>query len=62
MAPGFVATEMTEDVHTADVVTRIPLGRFGTVVEVVGVISFPLSGDAAYMTGQGLSVNGGIYR
>ncbi|MBN1576624.1 MAG: 3-oxoacyl-ACP reductase FabG [Chitinispirillaceae bacterium] len=61
VAPGFITTDMTEDVHTADVVKRIPLGRFGTAEEVASVVSFLLSDDASYLTGQVLAVNGGIY-
>ncbi|MBN1308050.1 MAG: 3-oxoacyl-ACP reductase FabG [Chitinispirillaceae bacterium] len=61
VAPGFIATDMTGDMNAADVVKRIPLGRFGTAEEVAGVVSFLLSNDAAYITGQVLSVNGGIY-
>ena len=69
VAPGYVATAMTrataermgvdfDDFHKA-AVERIPLGRGGTPEDIAGVISFLVSEDASYVSGQVLYVNGG---
>lgn len=60
VAPGFIATEMTEDMQTDERAGRIPLGRFGSAAEVASAVSFLVSDDASYITGQVLAVNGGI--
>jgi len=64
LAPGYIATPMTErlseEVKKA-FLENIPLKRFGTPGEVARVVLFLLSEDAAYMTGQVLGVNGGLY-
>ncbi|NEQ96279.1 MAG: 3-oxoacyl-[acyl-carrier-protein] reductase [Cyanothece sp. SIO2G6] len=61
IAPGFIATDMTEDVATDEIIKHIPLGRLGTVDEVAGLIRF-LAADpaAAYITGQTINVDGGM--
>jgi 3-oxoacyl-[acyl-carrier protein] reductase len=62
VAPGLVATEMVENVpNIEELKKRIPLGRFAKPEEVAGVISFLCSQDASYMTGQTVSVNGGLF-
>lgn len=63
VAPGFVATDLTADVvEKAKEVAegRISLGRFGTPEEIAGVVAFLASDEAAYMTGQVISVDGGL--
>jgi 3-oxoacyl-[acyl-carrier protein] reductase len=64
VAPGFIDTDMTanlpEKVKTA-MLTAIPLGRMGTPEEVAGVVAFLASDAAAYLTGQVLHVNGGMF-
>jgi len=61
VAPGFIQTQMTENLDTAALLTQIPLKSLGTVDQVAGVVRF-LAGDpaAAYMTGQVLTVDGGM--
>jgi 3-oxoacyl-[acyl-carrier protein] reductase len=61
IAPGFIETDMTADVPKEKVVSKIPLGRFGTVREVADVAVFLCSNAATYITGQVISVNGGVY-
>lgn len=64
VAPGFIETDMTaglpdttKDVYRA----QIPLGRFGTAAEVAAVVAFLASDAAAYITGQVIHVNGGMW-
>ncbi len=61
VAPGFIATDMTEKVKADDILPFIPLGRLGTPEEVAGMVRF-LATDAAaaYITGQVFNVDGGM--
>lgn len=61
VAPGFIATDMTHDLKSDDILKFIPLGRYGTADEVAGLVRF-LAADpaAAYITGQTLNVDGGM--
>jgi 3-oxoacyl-[acyl-carrier protein] reductase len=64
VAPGFIETEMTATLPTKlqeEFLRAIPLGRFGTCEEVAESIAFLASPASAYITGQVLGVNGGIY-
>lgn len=64
VAPGFIATEMT-DILTEDqkkgILSEIPLGRIADPKEVAKAVIFLLSDDSSYITGHTLSVNGGLY-
>jgi 3-oxoacyl-[acyl-carrier protein] reductase len=60
VAPGLIDTEMTEDVHMEEAMKMIPMQRVGTVDEVAGVVNFLMSEEAAYITRQVISVNGGM--
>ncbi|HNW82260.1 MAG TPA: 3-oxoacyl-ACP reductase FabG [bacterium] len=61
VAPGFIHTEMIEGIDEKEFRKLIPLGRFGKAEEVAGVVSFLVSDAATYITGEVISVNGGLY-
>jgi len=61
IAPGFIATDMTKELNEAELKKLIPLGRFGKPEEVAALASFLVSDEAAYITGQVISINGGLY-
>ena len=61
IAPGFIATDMTKELDEAELKKLIPLGRFGKPEEVAALTSFLASDDAAYITGQVIAINGGLY-
>ncbi|MEJ2913472.1 3-oxoacyl-ACP reductase FabG [Pseudoalteromonas sp. C12FD-1] len=60
VAPGLIETAMTDDLPVDDMMKMIPLKRMGTVNEVAGTVAFLMSDDAAYITRQVISVNGGM--
>ena len=60
VAPGLIETDMTGEVPLADALKLIPARRVGKPEEVAALVSFLLSGDAAYITRQVISVNGGL--
>lgn len=61
VAPGFIATDMTADLKSDEILKFIPLGRYGQPEEIAGMIRF-LAADpaAAYVTGQVMNVDGGM--
>ena len=63
VAPGFIVTDMTNELP-ADIKTKvtanIPLGRFGQVEEIAAAVAFLAGPDAGYITGQTLTVDGGM--
>ena len=61
IAPGFIATDMTKDLDEAQLKQLIPAGRFGKPEEVAAVAAFLAGEEAAYITGQVIQVNGGLY-
>jgi 3-oxoacyl-[acyl-carrier protein] reductase len=61
VAPGFIRTDMTKDLDENSLKGMIPLNRFGTPEEVAEVVSFLASEKSSYITGEVISVNGGLY-
>jgi 3-oxoacyl-[acyl-carrier protein] reductase len=63
IAPGFIATDMTEKLSDAAreaILNNIPLQRVGTPQDIAAVVAFLASDDASYITGQVISVDGGL--
>ena len=61
VAPGFIRTDMTDGLNEAELVKDIPARRFGTPEEVAALVGFLVSPEAGYITGEVISVNGGLY-
>lgn len=64
VAPGFIKTDMTDkldDKTKQDIISQIPLQRFGNVDDVANCVLFLASDESSYITGQVISVNGGLY-
>ena len=64
VAPGFIPTDMTKDIpeeYLEQMKKHIPLARFGTPEEVAAAVGFLASESASYITGEVISVNGGLY-
>lgn len=61
VAPGFIKTDMTSDLNENELKAMIPVKRFGTPEEVANTVGFLASEGASYITGEVISVNGGLY-
>jgi 3-oxoacyl-[acyl-carrier protein] reductase len=61
IAPGFIKTDMTEELNEKELVNMIPMKRFGNVEEVADLVEFLASPRSSYITGQVVSINGGLY-
>lgn len=61
VAPGFIQTDMTENMDEKSLKKLIPANRFGTPEEVAHTVAFLASPEAGYITSQVISVNGGLY-
>ena len=61
IAPGFIETEMTENLRTDDLLKMIPLGKLGSADQSASLVNFLVSSDASeYITGQTISIDGGM--
>lgn len=61
VAPGFIKTDMTEGLDEGELKKTIPANRFGTPEEVADLVAFLVSPKAGYITGNVVSINGGLY-
>ena len=61
VAPGFIASDMTKDRNEGELNKLVPMNRFGKPDEVAALVAFLASDDAAYITGEVVSINGGLY-
>jgi 3-oxoacyl-[acyl-carrier protein] reductase len=60
VAPGFIESDMVAHLPKEELLQRIPMRRLGTPEEVSGLVAYLFSASAAYITGQVISVNGGL--
>lgn len=60
IAPGVIETDMIEGIFADEAKKMIPMGNFGKAEDIAGTVSFLMSDDAAYLTRQVISVNGGM--
>jgi 3-oxoacyl-[acyl-carrier protein] reductase len=60
VAPGLIATDMTDDLPLEDALKLVPMNRVGQADEVAAAVSFLMSDEASYITRQVIGVNGGI--
>jgi len=60
VAPGVIETEMTENIYQEEAMKLIPMRRFGKAEEIAATVNFLMSDEAAYITRQVISVNGGM--
>lgn len=61
VAPGFIKSDMTKDLDEDSLKKLVPVGRFGEADEVAALVAFLASKDSSYITGETISINGGLY-
>ncbi|MDR1338896.1 MAG: 3-oxoacyl-ACP reductase FabG [Prevotellaceae bacterium] len=61
VAPGFIRTDMTKDIQEKELAKTVPVQRFGEAEEVAALVAFLASDKSSYITGEVISVNGGLY-
>lgn len=61
VAPGFIKSDMTKDLDEENLKKMVPLGRFGEAEEVAALVGFLASNESSYITGETISINGGLY-
>ncbi len=60
VAPGFIKSDMTKDLDEESLKKTVPVGRFGEAEEVAALVAFLASDESAYITGETISINGGL--
>ena len=60
VAPGFIETDMTENLHNSPLLSAVPLKRMGTPEEVASLIAFLAKDESAYITGEVIRIDGGL--
>ncbi|XZF13272.1 3-oxoacyl-ACP reductase FabG [Chitinophagaceae bacterium MMS25-I14] len=61
IAPGFIKTDMTEELNEKELAKMIPMQRFGTAEEVADLVGFLAGKQSSYISGQVISINGALY-
>jgi 3-oxoacyl-[acyl-carrier protein] reductase len=61
VAPGFIKTDMTENISEKEMKALIPVNRFGEPEEVAHLVGFLVSPESSYITGEVISINGGMH-
>lgn len=61
VAPGFIETDMTKDLPQDELKQLVPMKRFGKPEEVASLVGFLCSDEASYITGEVISINGGLF-
>lgn len=61
IAPGFIETDMTKDLDRESLEKMVPMKRFGRPEEVANLVGFLISDASSYITGEVISINGGLY-
>lgn len=61
VAPGFIKSDMTKELNEEELRKTVPAGRFGEPEEVASLVAFLASKESSYITGETISINGGIY-
>ena len=61
VAPGFIDTDMTKELPQDELKNLVPMKRFGKPEEVSALVGFLCSDEASYITGEVISINGGLY-
>lgn len=61
IAPGFIESDMTKDLPQEELKKLVPMNRFGRPEEVAALVGFLCSDEAAYITGEVININGGLY-
>ena len=61
VAPGFIESDMTKDLPVDELKQQVPMKRFGKPEEVAELVGFLMSDASSYITGEVISINGGLY-